>query len=146
MSVIVDGSAAPTTAEPTTANAVELTAEELATTEPTIEEPTTVKIVASCDIPSTYNLSPPSYRAASPLSITCEVQGLDDYSGLFYQWQSNCSGGCFVQPGVGIENMVSTPYLHSYDTGVHTCVVHSGSGILGSANISVNVVGEISCT
>ena len=100
----------------------------------------TVEIIPSYDPPSTFTLSPPSYRAASPLSLTCEVQGLDGYSGLFYQWQSTCSGTCFVKTGFG--RVISTPYLHSYDTGVHTCVVHSGSGILGSASISINVVGK----
>ena len=37
---------------------------------------------------------------------------------------------------------VSTPYLHSYDTGVHTCTVYDALGCAGNASITVNVVGK----
>ena len=37
---------------------------------------------------------------------------------------------------------VSTPYLHSYDTGVHTCTVYDDQGCAGNASITVNVVGK----
>ena len=36
---------------------------------------------------------------------------------------------------------VSSRYLHSYDQGVHTCVVHDRGGCTGNASITVNVVG-----
>ena len=100
-----------------------------------------MKIVASYDAPSTFTLDPPSYRAASPLTLTCEVQGVDDYLGLYYQWSSTCSGNCFVRTGFQSVGTLSTPHLHSYDTGVHTCTVYA-FGIVGSASISINVVGK----
>ena len=100
-----------------------------------------VEIVASYDPPSTFTLSPPSYRAASPLSLTCEVQGLDDYTGLLYDWSSSvCAGNCFSK--LGTSKTVSTDYLHSYDTGVHTCMVYDTLGCEANASISIKVVGK----
>ena len=37
---------------------------------------------------------------------------------------------------------VSTHYLESTDSGVHTCTVYGINGEMGSANVSVNVVGK----
>ena len=37
---------------------------------------------------------------------------------------------------------VSTPYLHSYDTGVHICTAYDDQGCAGNGSITVNVVGE----
>lgn len=37
---------------------------------------------------------------------------------------------------------VSTHYLESSDSGVHTCTVYGINGETGSANVTVNVVGE----
>ena len=100
-----------------------------------------VEIVASYDPPSTFTLSPPSYRAASPLSLTCEVQGLDDHTGLLYDWSSSvCAGNCFSK--LGTSKTVSTDYLHSYDTGVHTCMVYDTLGCKANASISIKVVGK----
>ena len=100
-----------------------------------------MEIVVSYDIPSTFTLSPPSYRAASPLSLTCEVQGLDDYTGLLYDWSGSvCTGNCFSK--LGTSKTVSTDYLHSYDTGVHTCMVYDTLGCAGNTSISIEVVGK----
>ena len=100
-----------------------------------------VEIVASYDPPSTFTLSPPSYRAASPLSLTCEVQGLDDYTGLLYDWSGSvCTGNCFSK--LGTSKTVSTDYLHSYDTGVHTCMVYDTLGCEANASISIKVAGK----
>ena len=101
-----------------------------------IVEPT-VEIVVSYDPPSTFTLSPPSYRAASPLSLTCEVQGMQDYSAVFYQWTYPHYVTSLQNTGSG--DTISTPYLHSRDTGVYTCMVF---GIASSASITVNVVGK----
>ena len=99
-----------------------------------------MKVVASYDPPHGFTLDPPSYRAASPLTLTCEVEGVSDYSGYFFQWSSTCSGQCFVQGK--LTRSISTSYLHSYDAGVHTCGAYGALGYVGSANISVNVVGK----
>ena len=99
-----------------------------------------VRIVAQYNPPSTFTLLPPSYRAASALTLSCVVDGVDDVLGLIYEWTCSSSGNCFTR-GRGSSN-VSTPYLHSYDTGVHTCMVYNALGNTGSNNFSVNVVGK----
>ena len=101
----------------------------------------TVKIFASYDPPSTFTLSPPSYRAASPLSLTCEVEGLDDYTGVLYEWSSTCTGNCFSREGT--TRTVSTEYLYSYDTGNHTCTVYDTLGCTWNASFFVEVVGKV---
>ena len=100
-----------------------------------------VKVVAEYDPPSSFTSEPPSYRAASALTLSCQVEGVDDHTGLFYEWSSTCSGNCFTRGGV--TKKVSTPYIHSYDTGVHTCMVYDVKGCTGNASISVDVVGEL---
>ena len=102
----------------------------------------TVRVVAEYDPPSSFTGEPPSYRAASGLTLSCEVEGVDNINilGLIYEWSSTCSGYCFTRGE--ITATVSTPYLHSYDTGIHTCTVYNALGHSGSANITVNVVGK----
>ena len=99
-----------------------------------------VRVVAEYEPPSSFTGEPPSYRAASALSLSCEVEGVDNTAGLIYEWSSTCSGNCFTRR----ENTatVSTPYLHSYDTGVHTCTVYDDQGCAGNGSITVNVVGK----
>ena len=100
----------------------------------------TVRVVAEYDPPSSFTGEPPSYRAASALSLSCEVEGVDNILGLIYEWSSTCSGNCFTN---GEDTAtVSTPYLHSYDTGVHTCTVYDALGCAGNGSITVNVVGK----
>ena len=99
-----------------------------------------VKITADYSPPLSFTLGPPSYRAASALTLSCEVKNVDKTAIFFYEWTSNCSGNCFVRGDISAN--VSTPYLHSYDSGVHTCTVYDDQGCVGSANITVNVVGK----
>ena len=68
------------------------------------------------------------------------MEGVDNTAGLIYEWSSTCSGNCFTK-GEGTAT-VSTPYLHSYDTGVHTCTVYDTLGCAGNGSITVNVVGK----
>ena len=96
-----------------------------------------VSITVTYTPPSTFDHPAPYYRAASPLSLTCEANG---NSGAFYSWTSNCSGSCFTM-GQSTKT-VSTPYLESFDSGMHTCTVYGINGETGSANVTVNVVGE----
>ena len=101
-----------------------------------------MKIVANYTPPVSFSFKPPSYRAGSSLTLSCEVEGTEsDDSGLLYEWRSSCGGNCFVRSGS--IKAVSTQYLHSYDKGVHTCVVHDRGGCTGNASITVNVVGMI---
>ena len=91
-----------------------------------------VRVVASYDPPSSFSFIPPSYRAASALTLTCLVDNLDEPSTIIYEWSSTLL----------LDAIVSIPYLHSYHSGVHTCTVHDLLGCTGNASITVNVVGE----
>ena len=68
---------------------------------------------------------------------------MDDEMGIFYEWTSTCSGNCFVRGGT--TKTVSTRYLHSFDSGVHTCFINDGKGCTGNATITINVVGKQRC-
>ena len=92
--------------------------------------------MADYDPPSSFSQSPPFYRAGSALTLSCEVK---EEVGPLYEWTSTCSGNCFVRGRTTKE--VSTRYLHSYDSGVHTCTVHTRSWT-GNVTIIVNVVGK----
>ena len=62
-------------------------------------------------------------------------------TGAFYTWTSNCTGNCFT---VGQSSKtVSTHYLESTDTGLHTCTVYGFNGETGTGSVSINVVGEL---
>ena len=96
-----------------------------------------VSISVTYTRPSTFNRAAPYYRAGSPLSLTCEATGVE---GAFYGWSSNCTGSCFT---LGQSAMtVSTSYLESVDSGVHTCTVYGVNGEVGSESVPINVVGE----
>lgn len=104
------------------------------------ENPLRVRIVANYRPSTSFFIKPPSYQAGSALTLSCEVRGANVHqNGLLYEWRSSCGGNCFVRSGS--TKSVSTPYLHSYDKGVHTCVVYDLSGCTGMANITVNIVG-----
>ena len=89
--------------------------------------------------PSTFERPVPYYRAASPLSLTCEIDSVSG-DGVFYEWQSTCTGNCFAARQT--SKVVSSQYLHSYDSGVYTCTVYDGLGCSGNASITINVVGK----
>ena len=95
--------------------------------------------MADYDPSSSFSRSPPFYRAASALTLSCEVEELDEVA-VIYEWTSTCSGNCFVRNGT--NKTVSTRYLHSYDSGVHTCIVHNAQGYTGNTTITINVVGK----
>ena len=48
---------------------------------------------------------------------------------------------CFVKDE--LNKIVSTSYLRSTDSGVHTCSVKGSNEERGSASVTVNVVGEL---
>ena len=99
-----------------------------------------MKITANYTQPSSFVFKPPSYRAGSALTLSCEVEGAEDISSLLFEWRSTCKGDCFVRRG--ISGVVSTQYLLSNDQGEHTCVVHDFEGCSGNATITVKVVGK----
>ena len=99
-----------------------------------------MSIAANYEAPTSFSFTPPSYRAGSSLILTCEVEGVGyEDAGVFYEWKSSCEGNCFAR-GETVQTVFSQ-YLHSYDQGVHICVVHDQRGCSGNASITVNVVG-----
>ena len=89
--------------------------------------------------PSDFVGGPNDYRAASAVTLSCQVTG----SGITtYWWSSTCTGpssDCFVQALTTQE--ISRATTRSTDSGNHTCTATRG-GLTGSATIEMNVVGE----
>ena len=82
---------------------------------------------------------PNDYRAASAVSLTCQVEGSGTTT---YLWSSTCtgpSGNCFV-PG-RTDQTLARGTLRSTDSGSHICTATRGA-LTGSATIEMNVVGE----
>ena len=99
-----------------------------------------VTIAVNYSPPATFDHLAPYYRAASPLSLTCEVEGVS-VQGVFYEWRSTCVGNCFATRQT--TKTVKTSFLHSYDSGVHTCIIYDGLGCSGNASVNVTVVGKL---
>ena len=100
----------------------------------------TVTIDADYTPPPDFVAGPNDYRAASAVTLTCQVTGVV----WTYQWTSTCTGpssNCFV-PGKRTETITRT-VLRSTDSGNHACIA-TRSGMIGSATIEMNVVGELS--
>jgi len=81
----------------------------------------------------------PTYQAATPINVICRISG-DYYPPVAFQWNSTCTGDCFI-----LESdlpIVNQSVLHSTDSGTHTCTVIDAVGNTGSASIQMNVVGK----
>ena len=87
--------------------------------------------------PLDVSFRPPNYRPATPVTLTCEVEGASGT--VSYQWTSTCSS-CFVS---GTSQSVSRSRLFSTDAGVHTCTVRDWGGNTGSGSTEMNIIGEI---
>ncbi len=102
------------------------------------EEQLQVSIDEDYTAPGGFYLKPPYYRAASSLALTCKVAGLQ--GNLTYNWNSDCSGGCFTQ-GKSTQS-VEKLALQSTDSGFHTCTVTDPGGCTGNATVEIKVTGE----
>ena len=99
----------------------------------------TVKIEVNYTAPSTFDREPPHYRAGVPFSLNC-TSSIDGRG--FYHWTSDCStNNCFVKDE--LKQYVSTDFLRSTDSGIHTCTVEGSKEESGSASITVHVVGKM---
>ena len=92
--------------------------------------------------PHDFGGGPNDYRAASSVTLTCQVEGATGAE--TYQWSSTCTGpnsNCFV-PGQTTQAITRTA-LRSSDSGTHTCMATNAvTGLTGTATIEMNVVGE----
>ena len=82
-----------------------------------------VSITISYTPPDQYpDYSPPNYRAASSVTLTCVVSGAVG-SSISYRWSSTCRS-CFTSGSS--SRSITTTFLRSRDAGVHTCTVTDG--------------------
>ena len=90
--------------------------------------------------PSDFNLpSPPYYRPASSVSLTC-VAPTDAVGDVSYLWFSTNTDS-FVNGST--ERMVYQEVLTAFDAGYHTCTVTDEVGNTGSAHITMKLFGKI---
>ena len=98
----------------------------------------TVRITDVYTPPSTFDREPPYYRAGTLLTLICNSNIVGR---AFYHWTSNCSMNCFVKDK--LNKNVSSDFLRSTDSGVHTCTVDGNNEGRGSGSITVHVVGKL---
>ena len=115
-----------------------------------------VSILPVYDAPPDVTLGEDEYRAASLLTLSCQVTGATGT--VSYQWSSNCSGDCFFSGDNAnadttaqnistsfrgnVDNMFDF-FLHSADAGTYTCEATDGSGNTGSGSREVRIVGKL---
>ena len=102
----------------------------------------TVSIIPTYTPPPDFVGGPSDFRAASAVTLTCEVEGATGAE--TYLWTSTCTGpgsNCFV-PGK-TDQAISRTTLRSSDSGTHICTATLPiTGLSGTATIEMNVVGE----
>ena len=97
-----------------------------------------VSIRVSYTPPSDFTLpSPPYYRPASSVSLTCLAPS-DAVPPLTYRWSSTCSS-CSVSSSSSRE--ITIDILRSSDSGTHTCTVTDSEGHTGQANTEMRLFG-----
>ena len=97
----------------------------------------TVTIMIDRTDPPDFVGGPNDYRAASRVTLTCQVTG--GSGTVTYLWTSTCTG-CFV-PGKTDQTLIRGT-TRSTDSGNHTCTATRGA-LTGSATIEMNIVGEL---
>lgn len=78
-------------------------------------------------------------QASSSIKLTCSASGIFT-APLSYQWNSTCSGNCFVIQAT--EFNITKMSLHSIDSGNHTCRVVDALGNSGSSTVQIVVKGN----
>ena len=88
--------------------------------------------------PSDFTLpSPPYYRPASSVTLTC--MALSDVVGpLIYHWSSSCSS-CVISGND--SSVISIDVLKSSDAGVHSCTVIDAEGHTGNTSSNMILIG-----
>ncbi len=97
-----------------------------------------VTITIQYSPPAGVTLTPPNLRAATSVSLRCDVVGTN--GSVSYEWNSTCGGSCFVR---GSSQTVSRDKLWSYDAGEHTCTVTDEDGLTARATMTMNIIGII---
>ncbi len=99
-----------------------------------------VSIGVTYPSPDQYpHYSPPNFRAASPVTLRCMVEGAS--GSVEYRWSSTCSS-CFASNSYSAS--ISEQFLRSKDSGEHTCTIRDSAGNSGSYTQEMNIVGKYS--
>ena len=95
-------------------------------------------IEVTYDRPSDFNLlSPPYYRPASTVTLTCRAHS--PVGSASYEWYSTCSD-CFTTNS--ISQSVSQTILQSNDAGVHTCTATDSVNNTGRNSTEMKLIGK----
>ena len=98
-----------------------------------------VEIEVTYDPPFDFTLpSPPYYRPATSVTLTCQVHGATGT--VSYQWSSTCSS-CFASSST--SHTISDSVLQSNDAGVHTCTAVDGNSNNGSNSTEMRLIGRL---
>ena len=96
-----------------------------------------VDIQVTYAAPPDFDLSPPYYRPASSLTLSCTATGTLD--SVAYQWRSSYS----LSFTSGATNaVISKTTLTAYDSGTHTCTITDTDGTTSSASVKVSLYGK----
>ena len=82
--------------------------------------------------------SPPYYRPASSVSLTCLAH--DATGSVSYRWSSTCIS-CFASNSTA--QTVSETILNSDSAGVHTCTATDSDGNTGSNTTNMRLIGKL---
>ena len=85
--------------------------------------------------------SPPYYRPATSVTLTCQVYG--GTGTIRYRWSSTGSGS-FASNSTA--QIVSKNIITSSDRGIHTCTATDDDGNTGSNNTDMQLIGEVVMT
>ena len=89
--------------------------------------------------PSDFSLpSPPYYRPASSITLTCIVHGASEP--VHYQWSST-SANSFAQKYSPTSPTLVQSKLTSADAGLHTCTVTDADGTIVSQSTQMILIG-----
>ena len=97
----------------------------------------TIKVNYNPPVDFTYP-SPPYYRPATSVTLTCQVYG--PTGSIKYNWTSTGSGS-FASSSTS-QNVTKT-ILTSTDRGIHTCTVTDSDGNTGSNSTDMQLIGKV---
>ena len=110
---------------------------------PTLFSDMSVSIEVSYRAPPDFDLSPPYYRPASSLTLSCVATGASD--SVHIQWGSPHSGS-FTNSNSRISpNSIrsSRDRLTVHDAGIHTCTIIDTDGTSLSTRVHVKLYGRL---
>ena len=97
-----------------------------------------MKITVNYNPPADFTLlSPPYFRPATSVTLTCHVVGAS--GNVSYQWSSTGPNSFVVNSNL---STVSKTILTSDDAGNHSCNANDSAGNIGSSTIEMQMIGK----